>query len=190
MKSVKGTKTEQNLLKAFAGESQARNRYTMAASGAKKAGYEQIAAIFQESADNELEHAKLFWKFLEDGEIEITAGYPTSRGDVAENLKLAAGGEHCEWTEIYPTFAKIADEEGFDKIAEQFRSIAAVEEEHEKRFRTVLSSLEAGSVFKKGQPVRWKCRNCGRIIEGTEAPGVCPTCYHKQAFFEVVVVNY
>lgn len=190
MGSIKGTKTEQNLLKAFAGESQARNRYTMAASVAKKAGLEQISAIFLETADNELEHAKLYWKPLEDGAVEINASYPTMRGDTAANLKFAAGGEHEEWTDLYPTFGKIADEEGFKDIGDRFRSIAAVEKSHEQRFLTLLKSLEEGTFFKKAQPVKWKCRNCGRIMEGTVAPAKCPTCDHVQAYFEIAAENY
>lgn len=191
MPSIKGTQTEKNLLASFAGESQARNRYTYFASVAKKAGYEQIAAIFQETADNEKEHAKRFFKFLEGGDAEITAAYPAGKiGTTAENLLAAADGEKEEWTAIYRDFEGIAREEGFDNIAEAFKQIAKVEEEHEKRYRTLLANLEEGKVFKKGEPVRWKCRNCGRVVEGQEAPEKCPACLHPQAYFEIKEINY
>jgi len=190
-KSLKGTQTEKNLLAAFAGESQARNRYSYFASVAKKAGYEQIAAVFLETADNEKEHAKRFFKFLEGGEVEITAAYPAGIiGDTAQNLKAAADGEKMEWTTIYKDFAGVAENEGFPEVAAAFKAIAKVELEHEKRYRALLDNVESGRVFKKGQAVRWKCRNCGYVHEGPEAPQVCPACQHPQAFFEVKAENY
>ncbi|SHF15755.1 Rubrerythrin [Desulfofundulus australicus DSM 11792] len=178
MKSLAGTRTEKNLWAAFAGESQARNKYTYFASVAKKAGYEQIAAIFLETADNEKEHAKRILKFL--GGI----------GDTEANLEAAAQGENYEWTSMYREFAAVAREEGFDEIAAFFEGVARVEEEHEKRFRALLQNLKEGKVFKKEGPVRWRCRNCGHIHEGDEAPKVCPVCNHPQAFFEVACENY
>ena len=191
MKSVKGTKTEKNLLTAFAGESQARNRYTFFASAAKAEGYEQIAAIFLETAENEKEHAKLFFKFLEGGEVELTATFPAGIiGKTSENLKASAMGENEEHTIAYPNFAKIAEEEGFSEIATTFRLVAKVEAEHEKRYLKLLENLESGKVFKKDTKVRWKCRNCGYVHEGEEAPNKCPACKHPQSFFEIKETNY
>jgi rubrerythrin len=191
MASLKGTKTEKNLLASFAGESQARNRYTYAASVAKNEGYKQIEAIFQETADNEKEHAKRFFKLLEGGAVEITAMYPAGvTGTTIENLTAAAEGEQEEWETIYPGAAKIADEEGFPEVAAQFRSIAAVEKEHEQRYRKLLDNVKNGSVFKKGEVVKWKCRNCGYVHEGAEAPEKCPACVHPIAHFEVRLENY
>jgi len=190
-KSIKGTQTEKNLLAAFAGESQARNRYTYAASAAKKAGLEQISAIFTETADNEKEHAKKFFKFLEGGDTQITATYPAGIiGDTAHNLLAAAEGEMAEWTMIYKDFAGIAEKEGFLEVAAAFRSIAKVEKEHEARYRHLLANLSGGKVFKKDKPVRWMCRNCGYVHEGLEAPNQCPACNHPQAYFEVKAENY
>ena len=191
MGSVKGTKTEQNLLKAFAGESQARNRYTYFASQARKEGYEQIAAVFLETADNEKEHAKREFKFLQGGEVEITGSFPAGViGDTPSNLKAAAAGEHHEWTEMYPDFAKVAEEEGFGEIAQVFKSIGNAEDQHEKRYLALLKNLEEGKVFKKDKVVKWKCRNCGYIHEGTAAPQRCPACDHEQAYFELFAENY
>lgn len=187
MKSIKGTKTEKNLLAAFAGESQARNRYTFFTSQAKKEGFEHIAAIFDETADNEKEHAKRFFKFLEGGEVEITAAYPAGIiGTTRENLKAAADGEQFEHTTLYPAFAGIAKEEGLPEVAAAFRAIALVEVQHEKRYRKLLKDVEEGRVFKKEKVVRWKCRNCGYIHEGKNPPQKCPACEHPEAFFEVV----
>lgn len=191
MKSLKGTRTERNLLTAFAGESQARNRYTYFASQARKEGYEQIAAIFLETADNEKEHAKRLFKFLEGGEVEIMAAFPAGKiGNTKENLKAAAEGENYEHTKMYPEFAKIADEEGFPEIAAVLRAIAVAEEYHEKRFRTLLENLEKDRVFKREKPVKWRCRNCGYVHEGTEAPEKCPACAHPRAYFELLYENY
>jgi rubrerythrin len=191
MKSIKGTKTEQNLLAAFAGESQARNRYTYFASQARKEGYEQIAAIFLETADNEKEHAKRFFKFLEGGDVEITAKYPAGIiGTTKDNLKAAADGENHEHTVLYPQFATIAKEEGFPEIAGVFRSIAVVEKQHEARYRKLLHNVEQGTVFNKEKVVRWKCRNCGYIHEGKTPPAKCPACEHDSAFFELMEENY
>ena len=190
-KSVKGTKTEQNLLKAFAGESQARNRYTYFASKAKKEGYEQISAVFLETAENEKEHAKRFFKFLEGGVVEITAAYPAGViGKTGENLLAAANGENEEWSSLYADFEKIAREEGFEEIAVQFKEIAEVEEEHEKRYRKLLANLKEKKVFKKDNVVKWKCRNCGYVHEGKEAPKECPACKHPQAYYEILAENY
>lgn len=177
---LKGSKTEQNLLKAFAGESQARNKYTFWASQAKKEGYEQISGIFTETADNEKEHAKRLYKFLVGGAIEPTV----------ENLAAAARGENEEHTSMYPEMERIAREEGFDEIADIFREIAEVEEEHEKRFLKLLENIKNNTVFKKAESVKWKCRNCGYIHEGTEPPEVCPACDHPQAYYEVLAENY
>ncbi len=191
MSSIKGTKTEQNLLKAFAGESQARMRYNYYASVAKKEGLEQISALFEETALNEKEHAKRFFKFLEGGMVEITASYPAGViGSTLENLKAAADGEHEEWEELYPEFAKIAEEEGFKEIAMAFKLIAKVEKAHEARYRKLYENLESGKVFKKDGKVTWKCRNCGFLHEGTVAPQQCPACQHPQAYFEVSEENY
>jgi rubrerythrin len=191
MKSIKGTKTEKNLLASFAGESQARNRYTYFAGVAKKEGYEQISAIFQETADNEKEHAKVFFKYLEGGAVEITAMYPAGViSATADNLKAGAAGENEEHTKLYPGAADIADKEGFPEVALSFRKIAAVEVEHEKRYLKLLENIKKGLVFKKEQKVRWKCRNCGYVHEGTEAPEQCPTCRHPKAYFEIKETNY
>lgn len=191
MKSLKRTKTEKNLLLAFAGESQARNRYTYFASKAKKQGYEQIAAIFQETADNEKEHAKRFFKFLEGGEVEITAAFPAGViGDTKENLKAAAAGENYEHTKIYPESAHIAEEEDLPEIASAFRAIATVERQHEKRYLSLLDNIEKDRVFKREKASRWKCRNCGYIHEGTEAPEKCLSCEHPRDYFELLSENY
>ncbi len=188
---IKGTRTEQNLLAAFAGESQARNRYTFFASAAKKEGFEQIAALFLETADNEKEHAKRFFKFLEGGTAEFTASFPAGRiGTTAENLEAAARGEHEEWKELYPRSAEIADQEGYPDVAAAFRNIAKVEVEHEKRYRALLENVKNGRVFRKDRPTTWKCRNCGYHHEGAEAPDVCPACLHPRSHFELAVENY
>jgi rubrerythrin len=190
-KSLKGTKTEQNLLKAFAGESQARNRYTYFASVAKKQGYEQIAAIFLETAENEKEHAKVFFKHLEGGDLEITAAYPAGIiDDTKENLAHAAAGENLEWTTLYADFEKIAADEGFADVARSFREIAKVEKFHEARYRKLISNIGDSAVFKKGSSVKWHCRNCGYIHEGSEAPMECPACNHPRAHYEVLAENY
>jgi rubrerythrin len=189
--SLKGTKTEKNILAAFAGESQARNRYTYFASKAKNEGYVQISAIFEETANQEKEHAKRLFKLLEGGEVEIQASFPAGIiGSTPENLKEAAGGENYEWTDMYPGFAKVAREEGFEQIAKIFESIAVAEKQHEKRYLGLKSNIEKGTVFKKDQTIRWSCRNCGYIHEGAEAPDVCPSCDHPQAHFEVACENW
>lgn len=189
--SIKGTKTEQNLLKSFAGESQARSRYTFFASVAKKEGYEQIAAVFMETAEQEKEHAKKFFKYLEGGMVEITAAYPAGIiGSTAENLKAAAEGENEEWADLYPAFAKIADEEGFPQIANTFRQISKVEAEHEKRYRTLLGRVTEGKVFERDEEIEWQCRNCGYVYKGKKAPMKCPACEHPQAYFEPKKNNY
>jgi len=191
MPELKGTRTEHNLLAAFAGESQARNRYTFFASVAKKEGYEQIAAIFTDTANNEKEHAEMFFKQLEGGEVEITASYPAGViGDTAANLKAAADGERMEWTSLYVDAAKIAKEEGFPKIAVIFTEIAEVEEEHEKRYRKLLASVKAGKVFDRDEEVEWRCRNCGYVHTGKSAPKVCPACLHEQKYYELMPENY
>ena len=192
MKSIKGTLTEQNLLKAFAGESQARNRYTYFASVAKKEGYEQIAAVFLETADQEKEHAKRFFKFLEGGEAVINgASYPAGRiGTTPENLLAAAMGEKEEWNELYPAFAKAAEEEGFPEVAETFRRVSEVEEEHERRYLKLLSRITDGDFFHRKGEIWWQCRNCGYITKAKEAPKVCPSCLPPQAFFEPMKENY
>ena len=191
MKSIKGTKTERNLLASFAGESQARNRYTYFASVAKKAGFEQTSAIFLETAENEKEHAKRFFKPLEGGELEIQAAYPAGViGDTAENLAAAAAGENLEWTKLYKEAEKTARQEGFEEIAKQFKEIAEVEEEHEKRYRKLLKNVKEGTVFKKDKVVKWKCRNCGYVHESKEAPEECPACAHPQAYYELLSENY
>ena len=177
---LKGSKTEQNLMTAFAGESQARNKYTYFASKAKKEGYEQIAAIFQETADNEKEHAKMWFKLLNGGEI----------GTTAENLNTAADGENYEWTDMYAGFAKTAEEEGFPELAEKFRAVAEIEKHHEERYRTLLKNLETAQVFEKSEVKVWECRNCGHLVVGTSAPEVCPVCNHPQSYFEVHAENY
>lgn len=192
MKSIKGTKTEKNVLLSFAGESQARNRYTYFASQAKNEGYEQIAAIFLDTADNEKEHAKVFFKLLEGGEpLEITGAFPSGViKDTKPNLKAAAEGERFENTKLYPGFAGIAEGEGFPEIANTFRRISSVEKGHEKRYRLLLKNVEEGTVFKKGEKVFWRCRNCGYIHEGTEAPEECPACQHPRAYYELLGENY
>jgi len=189
-KTLKGTKTEHNLMAAFAGESQARNRYTYYAGVAKKEGYEQIAALFLETADNEKEHAKRFFKFLEGNPVEITAMYPSDFGTTIENLKASAMGENEEWTDLYPKFADIADQEGFPTVAVVFRKIAEVEKRHEQRYLKLLENVEKQMVFKKEASLEWKCRNCGYIHAGNGAPQACPACAHPQSFFEVHVENY
>ena len=191
MGKLKGSKTEKNLLKSFAGESQARNRYTFFASVAKREGYEQIAAIFLETAANEKEHAEVFFKHLEGGELEITAAYPAGKiGDTAENLLAAAEGELLEWGTLYPDFEKVAKEEGFDDVAEALEEIAEVEEEHEKRYRKLLENVEGGTVFKRDEEVEWRCRNCGYVHHGKEAPETCPACKHSQSYYEIHAKNY
>ena len=191
MKSIKGSKTEQNLLKAFAGESQARMRYDYFAKQAKKEGLEQIAAIFEETSLNEREHAKRFFKFLEGGMVEITASYPAGTiGTTLENLKASAKGENEEWTALYPEFARIADEEGYKEVAAAFKLISKVEKAHEERYRTLYTNIEEGKVFKRDGKIVWKCRNCGYLHEGTSAPLVCPACLHPQAYFEIKEYNY
>ena len=191
MSTIKGSKTEQNLLKAFAGESQAKMRYEYFAKQAKKEGLQQIAAIFEETALNERAHAKRFFKFLEGGMVEITASYPAGIiGTTLENLKASAEGENEEWTELYPEFAKIADDEGFKKVAAAFRNIAKVEKAHEKRYSQLYNNLENGNVFEKSGTVVWKCRNCGYLHEGVKAPELCPACLHPQAYFEINESNY
>ncbi len=188
---LKGSRTERNLLTAFAGESQARNRYSYFASQAKKDGFVQIQAVFEETANQEKEHAKRLFKFLQGGEVKIEAAFPAGViGTTAENLKDAAGGEHYEWEEMYPSFAATAREEGFDEIAKVFEAIAVAEQEHEKRYLDLLTNIEAGTVFKKDRPVVWRCRNCGYLHTGTEAPGVCPACAHPQAHFEILAENW
>ncbi|MBN2636913.1 MAG: rubrerythrin family protein [Prolixibacteraceae bacterium] len=191
MNSLKGTQTEKNLLKAFAGESQARMRYDYFAKKAKKEGLEQIASIFEETAINERQHAKRFFDFLEGSMVEITASYPAGEvGTTLENLKAAADGENEEWTELYPEFARVAEEEGFKEVAKAFNLIARVEKEHEERYRTLYNNLEEGKVFKRGDKVIWKCRKCGFIHEGTVAPKKCPACLHDQGYFEIAASNY
>lgn len=190
-KSIKGTRTEQNLLKSFAGESQARSRYTFFASVAKKEGYEQIAGVFMETAEQEKEHAKRFFKFLEGGMVEITASFPAGViGNTMENLAAAAAGENEEWYELYPTFADIAEEEGFKNIAVVWRMIAKVEQEHERRYLKLLENLKEGKVFEKDEEIEWQCRNCGFIHKGKKAPGKCPACDHPQSYFEPMKENY
>ncbi|MDR1372179.1 MAG: rubrerythrin family protein [Dysgonamonadaceae bacterium] len=189
--SIKGTRTEQNLLKAFAGESQARTRYTFFASAAKKEGLEQISAIFTETAEQEKEHAKRFFKFLEGGMVEITASFPAGViGTTAENLAAAAAGENEEWTDLYPEFAKIANEEGFPQIATTFKMISKVEEQHEIRYRKLLADITNGTVFEQEEETTWQCRNCGYVHKGKSAPDKCPSCLHPQAYFEREKKNY
>ena len=190
-KSIKGTKTEKNLLASFAGESQARNRYTYFASIAKKAGFEQIADIFLKTSDNEIEHAKRFFKFLEGGEVEITESYPAGIiGDTVANLEAAAAGENLEWTKLYKEAKETASQEGFKEIADVFKEIAEVEVQHEKRYRKLLKNIKEDKVFKKDTVVKWKCRNCGYVNEGKEAPQVCPVCAHLQGYYELFCENY
>ena len=191
MGSLKGSETEKNLLKSFAGESQARNRYTYFASAAKKEGYVQIADIFEETANQEKEHAKRFFKFLEGGDVEITAAFPAGKiGTTAENLKAAAAGENHEWTDMYPSFAKKARDEGFTAIAAIFDAVSIAEKQHEKRYNDLLRNVENGTVFKRDEKVVWRCRNCGYLHEGTEALSKCPACDHPQAHFELLGENY
>jgi len=196
MKSVKGTQTEKNLLAAFAGESQARNRYTFSASQAKKEGYLQIAAIFEETANHEKEHAKRYFSYLEGGDCEITAGYPAgfageeAVGNTAENLAHAAAGEHCEWTELYVSFANTAMEEGFPEIAAQFNAVCVAEKQHDKRYSKLLANLKDASVFARDGSTVWACLNCGYVYEGAEPPKMCPACKHPQGYFELIRENW
>jgi len=188
---LKGSQTEKNLLAAFAGESQARTRYTFFASAAKKEGFEQISAIFTETADNEKEHAQLFFKLLQGGDAEITATYPAGViGTTAQNLRAAAAGERLEWGTLYPNFAEVATKEGFRDVAATFRGVASVEVNHERRYLKLLSNLESGQVFKRPTVVKWKCRNCGHILESNEAPEKCPVCAHDKSYFELFIENY
>ncbi len=189
--NLKGSQTEKNLLTAFAGESQARNRYTYFASKAKKDGYVQMSAIFEETAGQEKEHAERLFKFLEGGAVEITGSFPAGViGPTADNLRAAAAGENYEWTDMYPGFARVAKEEGFDDIADAFRSIAVAEKYHEKRYLALAANIDAGRVFKRSDKVVWRCRNCGYLHEGTEAPEECPACAHPQAHYELLCENY
>lgn len=189
--TVKGSKTEKNLLAAFAGESQARNRYTYFASAARKEGYEQVANIFIETAENEKEHAKVFFKYLEGGDVEITAAYPAGMiKDSKMNLEEAAAGENLEWTTLYSDFARIAKDEGFPEIAQSFEQIAKVEKFHESRYRKLINNIVNGEAFKKKKPIKWHCINCGYVFEGDEAPKECPACKHPQGFYEVLAENY
>ncbi len=191
MLNLKGTVTEKNLLTAFAGESQARNRYTFFASAARKEGYVQIADIFEETANQEREHAKRLFKYLEGGEVEIQASFPAgSIGKTLENLKASAAGEDYEWTEMYPKFAKIADEEGFKQIAITFRAIAVAEKQHSKRYKELANNIENNKVFKRDEEVVWRCRNCGYLHTGKKAPNKCPACEHPQAYFELLGENW
>ena len=188
---VKGSRTEKNLLTAFAGESQARNRYCYFASQAKKDGFAQIQMIFEETANQEKEHAKRLFKFLEGGEIKIEAAFPAGViGTTATNLRAAAGGEHYEWEEMYPSFAATARKEGFEAIAKVFEAIAVAEKQHERRYLGLAENIETGTVFKKDKPVVWRCRNCGYLHTGAEAPGICPACAHPQAHFEILAENW
>jgi len=190
-KSIRGTQTEKNLLAAFAGESQARNRYTYFAGTAKKEGLAQIADIFEETASQEKEHAKRFFEFLKGGDIQITAAFPAGTiGTTAENLRAAAAGEGHEWTEMYPAFAKVAREEGFDQVAEAFEAISIAEKQHGKRYKELADNLETGKVFKRNGKVVWRCRNCGYLHESEEAPEICPACLHPQAYFELLAENW
>ena len=190
-KAFKGCKTEKNLLTAFAGESQARNRYTYFASAARKEGYEQIANIFAETAENEKEHAKVFFKHLQGGEVEITAPYPAGViGKTKENLEAAAAGEKMEWTTIYANFAKTAKTEGFAEVADSFEQISKVEKFHEARYRKLIANVAKKTVFKKGKAVKWHCINCGYIAEGTKPPKLCPACQHPQSYYEILAENY
>jgi len=190
-KSIKGTRTEKDLLASFAGESQARNRYTYFASQAKKEGFEQIANIFTETAANEKEHAEIFFKYLEGGAVEITASYPAGMiEDTKSNLEAAAAGENMEWTTIYSDFSKIAKDEGFSQIARSFDEIAKVEKFHESRYRKLIQNIANREVFKKKDRVKWHCSNCGYVFEGTEAPKECPACKHPQAYYELLAENY
>ena len=190
-KSIHGTETEKNLLKAFAGESQARNRYTYFASAARKAGLEQIANIFIETAENEREHAKVFFKYLEGGDTEILAAYPAGViGDTKANLEAAAAGEKMEWSALYPSFEQTARAEGFPEVAASFKQIAEVESFHEKRYRKLVANVETGQIFKRPAAVKWHCTNCGYVHEGPEAPATCPACKHPQAYYEILAENW
>ena len=187
----KGSQTEKNLLAAFAGESQARNRYTFFASQAKKEGYEQIAAIFQETGENEKEHAELYFKHLKGGIVDITASYPAGViGSTADNLQAAANGENLEWTYLYPHFGDIAEQEGFLDAAQTFRAVAKVETYHERRYIKLIENMKQQKVFRKDATINWKCRNCGMVIQGTEAPDICPVCGHPRSYFEVWTEPY
>lgn len=191
MKSLKGSQTEKNILKAFAGESQARNRYTYYSGVAKKEGYEQISAFFVETSENEKEHAKIFYKFLEGGDVEITASYPAGKiENTANNLAHAADGEKMEWSSLYPEFAATAKKEGYDDVAKAFEEIAHVEAFHEKRYRALEANVKKPSVFRKSSTVKWHCRNCGYIAEGADAPKQCPACKHPQSYYEILSENY
>ncbi len=191
MKKLMGSKTEKNLLAAFAGESQARNRYTYFASVAKKEGYEQISKIFLETADNEKEHAKVFFNHLQGGDVEITATYPAGMiRETKSNLEAAAAGENLEWTTLYADFAKIAAEEGYPEVAQSFEQVAKVERFHESRYRKLIDNIVKGEVFAKKAPVKWHCTNCGYVIEGAEAPEQCPACHHPRAYYELLAENY
>lgn len=191
MASIKGTQTEKNLLASFAGESQARNRYAYFASAARKEGFIQVANIFEETADNEKEHAKRMFKFLEGGMVTIQAGYPAGKiSTTDENLAASAEGEHEEWTKLYPDFAKTAKAEGFDKVAGMYESIAKAEAQHERRYRALLDNIKKGRVWKKEKPIKWRCDNCGYIHEGKEPPEVCPACNHPNKYFEVLAENW
>jgi len=191
MVQLKGSRTERNLLTAFAGESQARNRYTYFASAAKNEGLEQISAVFTETADQEKEHAKRLFKLLEGGEVAIQAAFPAGViGATAANLAAAAGGEHYEWSEMYPGFARVAGEEGFADIADIFEAIAVAEKQHERRYRGLLANIEQGKVFRKDAEVVWRCRNCGYLYRGCEAPAVCPACDHPQGYYELLAENW
>lgn len=190
-KSLKGTRTEKNLMAAFAGESQARNRYTYFASQALKDGFVQISSIFAETADQEKEHAKRFFEFLEGGDVEVQAAFPAGViGTTAENLRAAAAGEHHEWTSLYPGFAEVAEKEGFPAVADAFRAVVVAEKQHEKRYLGLLANVEAGTVFRKDKPVVWRCRNCGYLHTGTEAPEACSACLHPRAHFELLAENW
>ncbi len=188
---LKGTKTEKNLLAAFAGESQARNRYTYFSGAARKEGYEQIARIFEETAEQEKEHAKRFFKFLEGGEVQITAAYPAGViGSAAQNLEASADGEKHEWGSLYPGFAQTAREEGFEDIAKTFEAVSIAEKQHERRYRSLFANLKSCSVFKKDKKVKWRCLNCGYVHEGEQAPDTCPACLHPKAYFEILGENW
>ncbi len=191
MSALKGSKTEKNLLASFAGESQARNRYTYFAGQARKEGYVQIAMIFEETANQEKEHAKRFFKQLQGGDVIVDAAFPSGViGSTKDNLKAAASGENCEWTDIYPSFAKVAREEGFEAAAMIWDAVGKAEQQHEKRYKDLFQNLESGKVFKKDHPVKWRCINCGYVHEGAEAPASCPACAHPQAYYEILGENW
>ena len=188
---LKGSQTEKNILAAFAGESQARNRYTYFASAARKEGYEQISAIFLETAENEKEHAKLFFSLLKGGDAEVVSTYPAGTiSNISDNLKAAAEGENLEWTTLYQNFANVAKKEGFGEVYQAFTQVAKVEKFHEARYLALLKNVKEGEVFKKDSPAKWHCRNCGYVFEGKEAPEKCPVCKHPRAYFEVLAENY